>query len=387
MNVSVAISGGGIIGNYISLRLKRNNIDSIIIEKFDYMSDMSEGIRTLTLNNHSMSLLKAEGIEVQAAPINEIIALDGEGTGKIQFSAQDIDESYLSHVVMFNDLKNRLTESCKDRTIFNNEINSIQKLNSEDASEALLGNGESIQAQIIAGCDGRNSNVAKITGLPNEYNEYKQTAITFVGHVTNNDSNLIAHQAFSEKGIFALMPMPNKDSNKNRYTIVWSIDNSVLQNISPVKYVKNNLSFFESKLGVEIEIDSEILNFKLSNHHFKNYIKDSVVLIGDAAHSIHPLAGQGINLGLADADIFCEEVINAYNKGYEINNKAVLKKYEIKRKGMNLLMLKSMDFFVDFFSSKNLYVMLLRNFGLTSVNKTKFLKAFFMKHASGLNKF
>ena len=387
MNVSVAISGGGIIGNYISLRLKRNNIDSIIIEKSDYMSDMSEGIRTLTLNNHSMSLLKAEGIEVEAAPISEIIALDGEGTGKIQFSAQDIDESYLSHVVMFNDLKNRLTEACKDRTIFNNEINSIQKLNSEDTSEALLGDGESIQAQIIAGCDGRNSNVAKITGLPNEYYEYKQTAITFVGHVLNDDSNLIAHQAFSEKGIFALMPMPNKDSHKNSYTIVWSIDNSILQNISPIEYVKNNLSFFESKLGLEIEIDSEILNFKLSNHHFKNYIKDSVVLIGDAAHSIHPLAGQGINLGLADADIFCEEVINAYNKGYEINNKAVLKKYEIKRKGMNLLMLKSMDFFVDFFSSKNLYVMLLRNFGLSSVNKTKFLKAFFMKHASGLNKF
>ena len=386
MNVSVAISGGGIIGNYISLRLKRNNIDSIIIEKSDYASDMPTGIRTLTLNNHSMSLLKAEGIDIDSAPINEINAFDGEGTGKIQFSAQDIDESYLSHVVMFNDLKNRLTESCKDRTIFNNEINSIQKLNSEDASEALLGNGESIQAQIIAGCDGRNSNVAKITGLPNEYNEYKQTAITFAGHVTNNDSNLIAHQVFSEKGIFALMPMPNKDSNKNRYTIVWSIDNSILKNISPIEYVKSNLSFFESKLDVEIQIDSEILNFKLSNHHFKNYIKDSVVLIGDAAHSIHPLAGQGINLGLADADIFCDEVINAYNKGYEINNKAALKKYEIKRKGMNLLMLKSMDFFVDFFSSKNLYVMLLRNFGLSSVNKTKFLKAFLMKHASGLNK-
>ena len=129
MNVPVAISGGGIIGNYISLRLKRNNIDSLVIEKSDYMPDMSEGIRTLTLNNHSMSLLKAEGIDIDSAPINEINAFDGEGTGKIQFLAQDIDESYLSHVVMFNDLKNRLTEACKDRTIFNNEINSIQKLN------------------------------------------------------------------------------------------------------------------------------------------------------------------------------------------------------------------------------------------------------------------
>ena len=387
MNVPVAISGGGIIGNYISLRLKRNNIDSLIIEKSDYMPDMSEGIRTLTLNNHSMSLLKAEGIDIESAPINEINALDGEGTGKIQFLANDINESYLSHVVMFNDLKNRLTELCKDKTLFNNEINSIQKFNSEDTSEAILKDGDSLHAQIIAGCDGRNSNIAKITGLPNEYYEYKQTAITFIGHVTHNDNSLIAHQAFSEKGIFALMPMPNKGSKKNRHTIVWSIDNSILQNISPTEYVKNNLSFFESKLNIKIEVNSEILNFKLSNHHFKNYIKDSVVLIGDAAHSIHPLAGQGINLGLADADIFCEEVIDAYNKGFKINNQAILKKYEIRRKGMNLLMLKSMDFFVDFFSSKNLYIILLRNFGLNSVNKTKFLKAFFMRHASGLNKF
>lgn len=78
MNVPVAISGGGIIGNYISLRLKRHNIDSLVIEKSDYMPDMSEGIRTLTLNNHSMSLLKAEGIDIESAPINEINALDGE---------------------------------------------------------------------------------------------------------------------------------------------------------------------------------------------------------------------------------------------------------------------------------------------------------------------
>ena len=87
MNVPVAISGGGIIGNYISLRLKRNNIDSIIIEKSNYVSDMHPGIRTLTLNNHSMSLLKAEGINKDSAPINEINAFDGEGTGKIQFLA------------------------------------------------------------------------------------------------------------------------------------------------------------------------------------------------------------------------------------------------------------------------------------------------------------
>jgi 2-octaprenylphenol hydroxylase len=109
-------------------------------------------------------------------------------------------------------------------------------------------------------------------------------------------------------------------------------------------------------------------------------------LIGDAAHSIHPLAGQGINLGFADADIFCEEVVGAYNKGIAINEASVLKKYEIRRKGMNLLMLKSMDFFVHFFNDNNSYIRLLRNWGLKTVNRTSFIKAFFTRHASGLNK-
>ena len=135
-----------------------------------------------------------------------------------------------------------------------------------------------------------------------------------------------------------------------------------------------------------MKIDSELLHFQLSNHHFENYINNSIVLIGDAAHSIHPLAGQGINLGFADADIFCEEVVDAFNKGIAINEKSVLKKYEIRRKGMNLLMLKSMDFFVYFFNDNNSYIRLLRNWGLKTVNKTRFIKAFFTRHASGLNK-
>ena len=111
-----------------------------------------------------------------------------------------------------------------------------------------------------------------------------------------------------------------------------------------------------------------------------------VVLVGDAAHSIHPLAGQGINLGFADADALCEEIISSYEKSMHIDQALTLKRYEIRRKNMNLLMLKSMDFFVNLFGSKNLYIKLLRNFGLSGVNKTQFLKKFFINHASGKNK-
>ena len=382
MDTPITISGGGIIGNYISLRLKKNNINSIIVEKSEDSELPPGGIRTLTLNQQSLSMLQNVGIDPETALISKITVSDGEGTGRIQFSAEDIEEMNLSYVVMFNDLANMLMKAQKENTIFSNEVQSIQNFDNEIDSEVILKDGISIRTKIIAGCDGRNSNVAKIAALPGSFNEYKQTALTFVVSVQEN-TNENAYQVFSEKGIFALMPMPN---NNNKHTVVWSINDSEIKDTDINDYVDNYLSYFESKLNLNMSIESKILNFKLSNHHLDKYINGSLVLIGDAAHSIHPLAGQGINLGFADADIFCEEVINAYNKGFSINEKALLKRYEIRRKGMNLIMLKSMDFFVNFFNNENLYLRILRNWGLTTFNKSRFIKAFFIKHASGLNK-
>ena len=181
------------------------------------------------------------------------------------------------------------------------------------------------------------------------------------------------------------MPLPDHEE-LSTHTIVWSVDKAKILNQAPEDYVNENIAYFEKKIGANINIFSNILSFNLFNHHFDTYICDSTVLIGDAAHSIHPLAGQGINLGFADADVFCEELIKAYEKKMLLDKRLILKKYEIRRKNMNYLMLKSMDFFVDLFRSNNVYIKLLRNIGLTSVNKVGFLKNFFISHASGDNK-
>ena len=181
------------------------------------------------------------------------------------------------------------------------------------------------------------------------------------------------------------MPLP-LTPNESTHTVVWSVDNSKLQDQNISEYVKKYISYFEKKLQTEIILNSNIISFNLSNHYFEEYISGSLVLIGDAAHSIHPLAGQGINLGFADADAFCEEIINGFEKSINIDQRLVLKRYEVRRRNMNLLMLKSMDFFVNLFNSNNLYLKLLRNIGLSRVNKTQFLKKFFISHASGKNK-
>ena len=383
MSPIITISGGGIIGNYISARLNKNNIEAIVIEKSEHISHIDENIRTLTLNSFSKKLIDNLGISVKFAEIKKINVFDGEGSGKIDFSSEEINEDNLSYVVFYNELQSQLQESVLNQTIFGNQIKELNDVREQNYCTVLLSNNEEIHTKIIAGCDGRNSKVAKL-GLFNEIRgDYKQTALTFTAKANFDDINS-AFQIFSEKGIFAIMPLPETTSGAT-HTIVWSIDNKKLEGENAEDYINNNISYFENKLNTEIKIHSKILSFNLSNHYFKNYISGSSVLIGDAAHSIHPLAGQGINLGFADADAFCEEVIKAYEMSIEADRHLILKRYEIRRKNMNLLMLKSMDFFVNLFKSNNLYMKLLRNIGLSSVNKNQFLKRFFINHAAGKN--
>ena len=384
MNPVVTISGGGIIGNYISSRLNNNNIETLVIEKSPADLSDKENIRTLTLNSYSKELLDDLGINIDYAEIKKINVFDGEGTGKIDFSSDEIHSENLSYVVYFNDLQLALKRKEKERTLFEEEIKRFKEDGVNNSCEILLSKDKKITSQFIAGCDGRNSNVAKLASLNPISSDYNQTAITFTAKSSLKDLT-IAHQIFSERGIFAIMALP-LTTEESTHTIVWSVDNKRLQDQEIKEYVQKNISYFERKLKTEITLNSDIISFNLSNHYFEEYISGSLVLIGDAAHSIHPLAGQGINLGFADADAFCEEIINAYESKINFDKKLALKKYEIRRKSMNLLMLKSMNFFVDLFKSDNLYIRLFRNIGLSGVNKTKFLKRFFINHASGRNK-
>jgi len=260
----------------------------------------------LTLNPISKKLLDDVGIEVPSAVIKEISVFDAEGTGKIVFDASEINHDNLSYVVFFDDLLKALQESEHSKIIFDNEIVSINEDTNDEFCEVLLKSKDVIKTTFVAGCDGRNSNVAKITGQKSKRSDYNQTAITFTTISENIDEGK-AFQIFSERGIFAAMPLPKNDHGAT-HTIVWSINNSKLKNQTSIEeYVSKNIHYFEKKLNTQYKICSDLISFKLSNHYFEDYISSSTVLIGDAAHSIHPLAGQGINLGFADADVFCEE--------------------------------------------------------------------------------
>ena len=382
MEYPVIISGGGIIGCYIHLRLKQAGISSQIIEKGLPASGSVPNIRTISLNPSTYKLLLEIGIELESKSVETIKVLDGGGSGKIQFKAKEVNEEVLSHVAMFNDLLEQIQDKASNAIQFESEITSISKL--DTLTKVSLNNNCELQTPLLIGSDGRNSPVAQLSNFISKMNDYKQTAFTFLVKEGLDNNNSTASQIFSDKGIFALMPI--KHLKENMFSVVWSVPNELLKDTNKDNFVSKNIDAMTTKINSKITLESDIISFPLSNHHLDSYMKEGIVVVGDAAHSIHPLAGQGINLGFADADILCEEIIKAFKKGYSIGSHRVLKKYEIRRKSINEIMLKAMDGFIGLFGSSNIYIKVLRNLGLNIFNKISFMKVFFINHASGSHK-
>ena len=382
MEYPVIISGGGIIGCYIHLRLKQAGISSQIIEKGLPASGSVANIRTISLNPSTYKLLLEIGIELESKSVETIKVLDGGGSGKIQFKAKEVNEEALSHVAMFNDLLEQIQDKASNAIQFESEITSISKL--DTLTKVSLDNNSELQTPLLIGSDGRNSPVAQLSNFISKMNDYKQTAFTFLVKEGLDNNNSTASQIFSDKGIFALMPI--KHLKENMFSVVWSVPNELLKDTNKDNFVSKNIDAMTTKINSKITLESDIISFPLSNHHLDSYMKEGIVVVGDAAHSIHPLAGQGINLGFADADILCEEIIEAFKKGYSIGSHRVLKKYEIRRKSINEIMLKAMDGFIGLFGSSNIYIKVLRNLGLNIFNKISFMKVFFINHASGSHK-
>ena len=382
MEHPVIISGGGIIGCYVHLRLKQAGILSQVIEKGSPLKVSSQNIRTISLNPSTYKLLLEIGIELESASVKTIKVSDGDSSGRIQFTADEVNEEALSHVAMFDELLEKIQDKALNAIKYESEITSISKL--DTLTKITLNNNSELQTSLLIGSDGRNSPVAKLSNFVSKTNDYKQTAFTFLAKEKLDHNNSTASQIFSNKGIFALMPI--KHLNENMFSVVWSVPNELLKDTNKDNFIAENIDAMTSKINSKITLESNIISFPLSNHHLDSYMKEGVVVVVDAAHSIHPLAGQGINLGFADADILCEEIIEAFKKGYSIGSYRVLKKYEIRRKSINEIMLKAMDGFIGLFGSNNIYIKVLRGLGLKFFNKISFMKVFFINHASGSHK-
>ena len=372
MQQPIVISGAGILGCYISCALSLQGIDSIVLEKKD--DEVEDSVRTITLNPFSKNLLDKIGIENDYSMINKMEVKDFYGTGKIVFKSSEIGMNHLAYVSDFAALLMAVRKKASEKILYKEEIIDID--NKGDFNKVTLSSGKVIKTNLIISSDGKNSKLAN--KIPKSDKDYFQTALTFLASA-EKDMNMSAFQIFSDNGICAFMPTRKK--GEDFVTVVWSISDDLIEN-GYEDFIEENLEKISRKIGNSFQIRSKVQSFKLSSHNRSSYIDFPVVLVGDSAHSIHPLAGQGINLGFEDANSLVKEIIKT-NDSDTINFKESLNAYSNERRLQNEIMLKTMDGFVALFNERNPYIRFLRNFGLNAFNQSKFLKSFFVKAASG----
>ena len=372
MQQPIVISGAGILGCYISCALSLQGIDSIVLEKKD--DEVEDSVRTITLNPFSKNLLDKIGIENDYSMINKMEVKDFDGTGKIVFKSSEIGMDHLAYVSDFATLLMAVRKKASEKILYKEEIIDIDKKG--DLNEVTLSSGKVIKTNLIISSDGKNSKLAN--KIPKSDKDYFQTALTFLASA-EKDMNMSAFQIFSDNGICAFMPTRKK--GEDFVTVVWSISDDLIEN-GYEDFIEENLKKISRKIGNSFQIRSKVQSFKLSSHNRSSYIDFPVVLVGDSAHSIHPLAGQGINLGFEDANSLVKKIIKTDDSD-TINFKESLNAYSNERRLQNEIMLKTMDGFVALFNERNPYIRFLRNFGLNAFNQSKFLKSFFVKAASG----
>ncbi len=381
MSQSVLISGGGIVGSFLGLELAAREIPFKIIEKKPFVSSEDDHIRSLTLNLSASERLEHLGITTNSSLIQRMKIFDGSGSGKLSFDCHEANIDYLAKVFNFNELREALIKKVESSVSIGDEITSFKTI--ESGIQALLSNESTLDSNLLVIAEGRNSNLAKSIASENFSKDYEQIAKTFLVEIPELNSEE-AVQVFHEKEIFALMPYKN-GTEINQFSVVWSMPKELAHDLS-LENLSTHIQKFEKKLSCKIKVTSELLSFPLSAHHLDEYCDHGVCIIADAAHSIHPLAGQGINLGISDAIILAEEIERAINSDKEIGQLAFLKKYELRRKTLNASMIRGVDFLFNLFQQDNPYLRLGRNSGLKVVDKFSFLKKNFILHASGIHK-
>ena len=381
MSQSVLISGGGIVGSFLGLELAAREIPFKIIEKKPFASSGNDHIRSLTLNLSASERLDYLGVTTASSVIQRMNIFDGSGSGKLPFNCDEANIDYLAKVFSFNDLREALIKKVESSISIGDEITSFKSM--ESGIQASLSNGSTLETNLLVIAEGRNSTLAKSIASENFSKDYEQVAKTFLVEIPELNAEE-AIQVFHEKEIFALMPYKN-GTEINQFSVVWSMPKELAYDLTSDN-LSTQLQKFEKKLSCKIQATSELLSFPLSAHHLDEYCDQGVCVIADAAHSIHPLAGQGINLGISDAIILAEEIERAINAEKDIGQLALLKKYELRRKTLNASMIRGVDFLFNLFQQDNPYLRLGRNSGLKVVDKLSFLKKNFILHASGIQK-
>ncbi|MEM1402033.1 MAG: UbiH/UbiF/VisC/COQ6 family ubiquinone biosynthesis hydroxylase [Pseudomonadota bacterium] len=321
----------------------------------------------------------------RTGPYSHMTVWDAEGTGRIDFDAEEVSARTLGSIV-----ENRLITSAlaqRVRAIANIQVFAPSRLMGLERkggfSTLKLETGEQLSTGLLVAADGGMSPTRDLLGLRTREWDYGHRAI--VSTVAFEESHAAtAWQRFLQTGPLALLPLGGGD--ERNCSIVWSIDESeadAMLALEDAQFLQALGEASEFTLGRAVQC-SRRFSFPLRQRHAIDYVCEGAALVGDAAHTIHPLAGQGVNLGLADVEVLVEEVLTAWKRGTDPGTLSVLKRYQRQRKGENLAMMAAMDGFKRLFEQQAPGIRWLRNAGMRGVGSIAPLKRQIIRQAMGV---
>lgn len=385
----ILIVGGGMVGSTLACALADTGLSIAVVEKFipdDIQPDDGYDLRVSAISHSSQNVFKQIGAwdgisRRRACAYEKMDVWDAEGDGEVIFDAADNGVSELGHIIENRVIQRALLERLDE--LHSVELiadKSISKVNYADtASRIEFEDGSIIECSLLVGADGANSLVRQTAGIDIDVADYCQKGIVAVVTPEQHHQHT-AWQRFLATGPLAFLPLSN-----GQCSIVWSADSAEADRIMQLddEAFCNELGrAFDEKLG-RIKQASQRAAFPLIRRHASRYVLPGLALVGDAAHTIHPLAGQGVNLGLMDAASLAEVIAEAKRMRRDFSSLHTLRKYERWRRGENQLMMFSMSGFKNLFGNKDSFVSKLRNFGLNLVQKNVFAKTTLMSRAMG----
>ncbi|MCK5189868.1 MAG: FAD-dependent monooxygenase [Methylococcales bacterium] len=386
----VVIVGGGMVGAAVACSLGGSDIKVAVVERalpeaFD--ATQPHDLRVSALSIASKNILETIGawggvLRRRSCPFKRMRVW--ETAGDTEFNSDDINYPELGYIV-----ENRITQlALLERLVaFENieliapaNIKTIKYSGSEEPSILELEDGCELQARLLVAADGGNSRVRQAVGLGVTSWDYKQHAMVIYIE-TDYGQQDITWQRFVPSGPQAFLPLTG-----NYGSIVWyNSPDEVrrLKTLSNKDLIAELTATFPDCLG-KVKQVLGLASFPLKRQHAQQYVKSGVALVGDAAHMINPLAGQGVNIGLLDAAALGEVLIDANAKGENVGDIVVLKRYEKMRRNENLKMMTVMDVFYRVFSNQILPVKFIRNLGLGLAERVLPAKNKVMRMAMGL---
>lgn len=391
MTYDVIIVGGGISGLTLACALAKQTSLSIAVLEAKAASpawsesDYHHRVSAITLSSQRafQALEVWDGIKQRRiSSFRRIQVWDHRGSSQIEFSSSDIAQSNLGFIVENNVIQLALEATLKKypqvTLIPSVTLTALQE--SPSGVELIAADTEAYKAKLIVAADGFHSWVRQAIGIPSAVHAYHQDAIVSMVR-THLPHQHTARQRFLATGPLALLPL----AQPHLSSIVWSLPDDEAKQLMELdeEDFREKLNHAFAAYAGEVESIGPRYCFPLQRHQSAYYVKSRVVLIGDAAHTVHPLAGQGINMGILDAISLAEVIVDAIHHGRDIANMATLRRYERWRKADNAIMMTGIDMIKDIFASDNQFIHAWRSVGLSFLNKTLWIKNLFIRHAVG----